>query len=74
MSPGFTVIEIASSQSLRNTLEQMSLDLLAAGLDPLASAGAGIGLADTRQVDLTLDGNADGVIGGGVQVLGWQNF
>jgi prepilin-type N-terminal cleavage/methylation domain-containing protein len=56
-------VEIASSQSLRNTLEQMSRDLRAAGLDPLASAGAGIGLADARQVDFTLDGNADGVIG-----------
>ena len=55
-------VEIASSQSLRNALEQMSRDLRSAGLDPTGTAGAGITLADVAEVDFTLDGDASGAV------------
>src|SRR5262245_49094786 len=55
--------EIAASQALRAALEQMSRDLRSAGLDPSTTAGAGIALADTDEVDFTRDTNVDGTIG-----------
>jgi type IV pilus assembly protein PilW len=55
-------IEIAASQSLRNALEQMSRDLRSAGLDPTGGSGAGLTLADTAEVDFTLDADADGAV------------
>jgi Tfp pilus assembly protein PilW len=57
-------VEIASSQSLRNALEQISRELRSAGFDPTSGAAAGVTLADTAEVDFTLDANMNGVIDG----------
>jgi len=55
-------VEIASSQSLRSALEQMSRELRIAGFNPLATAAPGITWANVREVWFTLDADASGAV------------